>query len=396
MKKNKLKVLVLAVAIIMLFSTLSFAAEVTSLTSNDQVVNTSSEYETTPISEGGNETTTSDNSTSNWTNSDLYKWGDTFTVDGIIDGNAFLMGKDITISGEIGGDTFVFADKVTIDGGYVYSNLFVVANKLVINGIVYDVYGVADSFTLGEDGYVYRDMRVAANIIDLSGKVRRNAYITTSQLNLNTDNGTVIGGNLEYSSTSEFNIPDGAIQGEVKFNQETSEEKNVGEIISSYIIKGVNALFYVLVVVLLAIWLAPKFVDKVTKMDTKKSFISLGVGILTAIVSIIVLCILLFSGVFLNIFAALTMLFVVICMSGLAFASVYFGSLFAKLVKWNKKSLYVVSCLIVALVLWLLSQIPYIGWLIGILTSLFGIGSLVFNLIFKEKTSETVEVKTEE
>ena len=65
---------------------------------------------------------------------------DKVTIDKVVDGNAFVAAKEVTVTGEIGGDLFVVADKVTIEGGYVYSSLFVCANEVTINGVVYDVY----------------------------------------------------------------------------------------------------------------------------------------------------------------------------------------------------------------------------------------------------------------
>jgi hypothetical protein len=78
-------------------------------------------------------------------------------------------------------------------------------------------------------------------------------------------------------------------------------------------------------------------------------------------------------------------------MSSKAFASIYFGGLLAKYLKWDKKSKLVLSTLIATLIIWLISKVPYIGGIFSFLVALFGIGTLLVNVIKqKEKAKEEV------
>lgn len=401
MTKSKFKILLLIVTMVTLISTLSFATSeepVTTSLENDLTINSEDNNEDAIVEE--NEELDTTDTKSDWINSDLYKVGDKVEIKEIVDGNAFICANEVTISGEIGGDVFVIANKINITGGYVYSGLFAVANEITVNGIVYDAYIIANNFTLEKDGYVYRDLKVSASTINIDGIVRRDAYLTGMNINLNKENGTLIGNNLEYSSNSEIDIPENAVQGEVKFNKETIKEESVGEVISSYIFDVINVLIYSLVVILLAIWLAPKFVERVSTMGTKKAFASLGIGILAPIVAIIALFILLISTVCAQVAVAGTLVFMAICMSGLAFTSIYFGSLFNKLVKWEGKVKLVISTEIIALILWAICKIPYIGGFIGFLATVFGIGILLVNMVYRKETvkeeTPVVEEKTEE
>ena len=132
-------------------------------------------------------------------------------------------------------------------------------------------------------------------------------------------------------------------------------------------------------------------------MSTKKACICLGVGILTPVVTIFALLLLLLSSICFNVALAATFVFTAICMAGTAFASIYFGSLLAKTLKWDNKVKFVLSTLISALIIWLISQVPYIGGIFGFLAALFGIGILVVNVIYRkeepkeETTQETAE-----
>ena len=133
MLKAKSKILLAIFAIIMLVSSYCFAT-----------VEPISEAPTTTGEDSSNTTEVPEDISSSWTNSDLYIFEDKVTISNVVDGNAFVMGSEVTISGEIGGDLFVIADKLNIDGGYIYSNVFALANEITVNGVVYDIYAACD------------------------------------------------------------------------------------------------------------------------------------------------------------------------------------------------------------------------------------------------------------
>lgn len=384
MLKKRVKILFLLVTIITLLSTLSFA------TIEPRTTGESNENEIMPISE---EIPNLDEE--EWVYNDLYIMQDKYDLNKIVDGNVFIFANEVTISGEVGGNVFVFANKLTVNDGYINSTLFAIANEIVINGMIYDVYAACDNFTLEKDGFIARDLRLSSNNFNLNGKIRRDAYVGAAHYNINEEIGTLIGGNFNYSAKSELTIPEGIVVGEIRYSQKVIPEESVFEKVSSYIFDAINVLVYALVVVILAILLAPKFVERVSNMDTKKAFISLGIGILIPIVAIIALFMLLVSSVASLLSVASIFVFIAICMSGTAFASIYFGSIFAKLVKWEGKLKFVLASLITALIIWAISQVPYIGSIFGLLVSLFGIGTLFVNAIYRKENikEEVVEIK---
>lgn len=383
MLKRKFKVLFLLITVVTLLSTLSFATVEPRTTgeSNENEIMPISENEATPISEEE----TSDPDEEEWVNSDLYIMEDKYELNKIVDGNVFIFANEVTISGEIGGNVFVCANKLTINNGYIHSTLFAATNEIVINGMIYDVYAVCDNFTLEKDGFIARDLKLGTNTFNLNGKIRRDAYVSAAHYNIPEQNEPLIGGNFNYSAESELTVPEGIVIGEVKYNKEVISEESVFEKVSSYIFDAINVLVYALVVIILAILLAPKFVERVSNMDTKKAFVSLGIGILVPIAVIIALFILLISSVASMLSLAGIFIFIAICMSGTAFASIYFGSIFVKMAKWEGKLKFVLASLITALIIWAISQIPYIGGIFGLLVSLFGIGTLFVNAVYRKE-----------
>lgn len=396
MLKRKFKVLFLLITIVTLLSTLSFATIEPRTTGEDSEngVMPISADETIPISEEG----TPNLEEEEWINNDLFIMQDKYVLDKVVDGNAFIFANEVTINGEVGGNVFVFANKLTVNNGYINGSLFVAANEVVINGMIYDVYAACDNFTLEKDGFIGRDLKLTSNNFNLYGKVRRDVYVSAAHYNLPEASEPLVGGNFNYSNNSELTIPKEIVVGEIKYSKEIIPEESVFEKVSSYIFDAINVLVYTLVVIVLAILLAPKFVERVSNMDTKKAFVSLGIGILVPIAVIIALFMLLISSVASMLSVSGILIFIAICMSGTAFASIYFGSIFVKLVKWEGKVKFVLASLITALVIWAISQIPYIGGIFGLLVALFGIGTLFVNAIYRKEIAvqEVVETKTEE
>lgn len=390
MFKSKSKFLLLSIIIITLISTLSFATV-------EPV--TSYEANAIPISESDANTTSEDTTNiqeePEWVNNDLYISGDNYELNKIVDGNVYIIANEVIIKGEVGGNVFVCANKLTIEGAYIYSSLYAIANEITINGIVNDIYSVSDIFNLETDGFVYRDLRAISNTFNINGKVRRDAYLSGTTYNFNDENGALIGGNLKYSSNSELTIPDGIITGEIIHDSKLVEEENISSIIVSYIFNALSNLIFTFVIILLALWLAPKFTNRVNSMNTKKSLICFGIGIITPIVTIVTLMLLLISSVCSTIALAGTFVFIAICMSAKAFTSIYFGNLLTKVFKWEGNTKFVLSCLIASLIIWAISQIPFIGGLFGFLIALFGIGILFVNVICKNENKLLKEANSE-
>ena len=329
---------------------------------------------------------------SNWTNTDLYKIEEKVVIDGIVDGNAFVMAKEVTVTGEIGGDLFVMAETLNIDGGYIYSSIFAMANEININGITYDLYATCNKFNLKEDGLVYRDMRVAANEVNLNGRVRRDAYIETSNLNFATNVGTIIYGNLDFSSNQpEYTAPEGVVAGEVKYTAETFDdvkEVSVGAIIAKYVLDLVKTLVLTLVVVLLLLWLAPKFIEKVENMSVGKSFAALGIGFLAPIVLTIVGILLLILSIGSQVVLSAVFVYIFLSSLGFAITAIFFTKLLSKKVKMESKVKFILFTLLVAAGMWLVDQLPFIGGLVSFLSWAFGTGLVLVNILPKKQLKE--------
>lgn len=393
MLKNKWKIIALLVAIILVLMVPTVRAE-NEVTNEDVSVNPISEDpEATTSEETAQETTSEDN----FKRGDVYLTGDSVTIDYVVDGNLFVFANSLTINSQIGGDVFVVANSVNVgEQGYVFSNLFALSNDVTISGIVYDLYTSSNNVTI--NGYIYRDIRVTSNSLNINGIVGRNAYVKTNAINFATgsteenqitSNG-IISGDLNYTASSEFSIPEGSVAGTTNFTKSNnSNDVSVQE----YILSLGRFLATVAIIWLLCLWLAPKFLNNANQLVSKKSLPIVGYGILTPILTLIAFVIFIILGITSNIgLFALALLFLLFAISSSIFAIALNQFICNKLK--IEKTIGTFGMLIVsAAVIWGIALIPYVGGIASLLISIYGLGLIVYYIIPKKDKETTKDVK---
>lgn len=336
---------------------------------------------------------------SNMKSSDEYLFGDTITVDYIIDGNVFIFANNVVIDSQIGGNLFVCAKEVTIkENGFIVNSLFGFAEKFNISGVVCDLYAAAREVNLS--GYVYRDMRVGSETLNLSGIIGRDAYVEADKINFSTTNEdatitstAMISGNFNYTSDQEITIPENVVRGNVEFNKSTPTTNTKS--ISDYILSLGTFVCTVIAIWLLALWLTPKFVKNPYNLLSKKVLPALGYGILTPIVLAFAFGMLLVLGITSGVaLIALMTLAVLIAISSSSFVITANGLVCSKLkVEKTVQSFgMLIAC---AIVYWLITLIPVVGTIFSLVAGIIGLGIVVYNILpLKSKADKTEVVET--
>ena len=344
----------------------------------------------------GNETTseTTQSTDNSMKKSDVYLTGDDVKVDYIVDGNLFILANTVTISSQIGGDAFICAKTINVEKeGYIYSNLFAVANEVNISGVVYDLYTTAN--TLNINGYVYRDIRTSSDTLNFSGVIGRNAYVYSKNIEISSNsdgqssvtNKATIYGDLNYSSSSEASIPEGTVTGSVNYSPVTTSTKSKS--ISSYILALGRFIVTVLVIWLLYLWLAPKFLENTGALLSKKLLPVIGSGILTPIIFVIAFVLLLILGLTSNIAIIGTMLFAILLMISTSTFVIAVNNLVCKKFNISKNTTTFGILIITSAVIWLLELIPVVGSILNFVIMIIGLGILVTAIIpEKEKSNK--------
>ncbi len=327
-------------------------------------------------------------------NNDLFSASsESVVIEDIIEGNAFIYSNDVTIKGEIRGDLFVAGRNITVDKSAVISgNLFVYGIDVTISGVVDNVYGFITNFTIEDSGRVNRDINAIVNVLTLKGYVARNANISISDIVLPDDGQNVIGGNLNYSSSQDLNVPSGAVKGETNASIITNEAPSTGEIISSYIDNFIRVLAYALVIILLVAFFTPNFKEKVTYALVKRPFISAGIGILAIILIPIIAIVLMLTGYLLYIGISLLAVYVIILSITISILSIAFGNYLTNKCKNKTKEKFILLSVLSAVVIWLLQLIPMFGEWMSIFTVVFGLGLFVF-AFFTRKDVNSLKVE---
>ncbi len=385
--KNKLKIIALIAMLILALTLPIVRADDEPVVTNQEVTSpeATAENVSTDVPQTTNTPGTSDE---NFKKSDVYLTGDDVTIDYIVDGNLFIFANNVTINSQIGGDAFICAGNVTIgEQGYIFSNLFTASKNVTINGVVYDLYAACQNTTI--NGYVYRDIHVGSDIVNIFGTIGRNAAIDCNTLNLTKENAeeatssAAINGNLNYSAKEEISIPEGVVSGETTFEQQNTLEENS---IQDAFVKLGTYVITAVVIWLLCLWLAPKFLKNNTSLlTTKKILPVIGLGVLTPIVLFTLAILFFVLGITVTLgFFLLLVFFGIIIISNAMFIITFNNILCSKLK--IEKTMGIFGMLIAtSVVLWLVGLIPFVGFALGLIVSVLGMGIVVSSLVLREK-----------
>ncbi len=327
--------------------------------------------------------------------SDMYLLDSNVEVSQVVDGNVFVYGGTVKVTGAIRGNLFVLAENLDIsEDAIIQGSIFALANNITISGIVSDVYSMSNNFNLEEKAIVSRNIYIMSGATNLSGQVSRDAYISTRDLSFSEDAKEVIKGDLNYSSYNEVELDEGVVSGEVNFKQIENTVQSIGTIVLNIVYSAIVSLVFSVAIILVSLWFAPKFKDRVAEIVEKKNLSAFGFGLLVFFGGILAaLILLLFTygfGASIGVFLVAIVIMAYIASSTIFSMSI--GALIAKKIKSEKVGIYVLFALLVVLALNLIGYIPYIGGPIKFIASIVGLGILCINAY---KRKDLVSGKTE-
>ena len=381
MLKKKIKIISLIALLLISLLTPIVNAEneiAVEATTTDQVNPISEAQETLTIKEG-----------------DEYLFQDTVTINTPVDGNLFIMANTVTINTQVGGDAFIFANTLNIEeNGYILNNVFACANTINVKGVVYNIYSVGDTLTI--DGFVYRDVRSICNTLNINSMIGRNVFANCSSINFKEKPDTedtpsiasygTIQGDLNYFSDEEITIPEDSVAGETHFSQ---LQNNTTFDISNYMYSLGAILVSAIIIWLIGLWISPKLLHNTSHPITlRKALQIIGLGILVPIIitllSFIILLIPITSQLTILLLCVLAVLFFI----STSVAIIDINTMICNKLKITQ-NLYKLGFLIVTtIIFWLLTLIPYVGIVISLISIIWGIGTISYNILIKEKSDE--------
>lgn len=391
MFKKKTRFIVILLAILLVFSSFSLATD-------EGIM---------PISETSEEKVIQPRDTENEENAeqpeihdgDLYLFDNHIVMDKLVDGNVFIFGKDVEITGKINGSLFVCAETITFDKeAYVIQTIYACANNIHFNGAANDLYAMCRLLDMSYDSFIKRDIRVGAETFNFSGCAGRNVFVSANNFNFVTtqDASALVYGDLTYASNQELNISKEFVQGNVTYKKYTENEgTTIQEIVIDRAIDLCSSLLYVAIIFILAILLAPKFVEKassyISVASTSKAF---GIGILATVVAIFTSFVLLFSIIGIPVSFAIIALLILLLSIATAVTSICITYKLKEKFAYSKEYFTYLTLAGVIIVIWALKLIPYVGWIVSFVVKMLGFGIVVYYLLSKNKTMKNDNKQT--
>ena len=305
---------------------------------------------------------------------DLYIAGGTIIIDGTINGDLIAGGGTITVNGTVNGSIMAAGGTVNINGEVTHA-VRVIGGTLNISGTIgRDLLVASGEFSMASTAEIGGDLLLGAGTARIDGLIK-------GDINSGVDSLTIastasIQGKLTYISENEANIQSGAqIGGTITHRLPDVKEKTAAGI---GLWGKVIGYLMTLVVGIIIVLLAPRRVKAVTESIRTRPWASLGWGAvilvatpiaaIVAFITIIGIPVGLISLVLYTIAIYLTQLFVGLLI-GLWIIGAFRGV--------ETRAALVGALTLGLAILSLLELIPYLGFVIGLATILFGLGAIL-------------------
>ena len=312
---------------------------------------------------------------------DLYLTGNDITMDKLVNGNVYITGNKVKVTGQIAGNLFIFANTVEFEDAYIESSAYICANDVKFQAVSSDLYICSNSLEIPSNYGVYRDLKCFSNNLNLLGIVGRDAYCEATNLTISKDDAkATIYGDFNYGSKSEIEIPEGAVEGEVKYSQIINEKNNNN--ISDYIYSAICAIIFTLLIYGLALLFTKGSIEKCTKITAKKFLPAFGIGILSLILVPVASILLMITTVGVPVAFALLVFYGLLISIATTVFSISISNIVCDKFKLTNGWLKALGVIIVSLLVYILGIIPYVS-ILKILIVILGFGTIIMNMFFK-------------
>jgi len=324
-----------------------------------------------------------------YVNGDLMSAGQTLTSNGNIKRDFIGVGQTIFVGGSVGDDIVIASQKSTIDAEVegdviVAGGEIEISRESIINGNIYSYGGTAII-----KGHVKGSIKCVGDDIFISGIIEKNANLDASG-SIAFLTGARILGDLNYkyaeeiANLSEKNI----VSGDISFEKTTEK----GKYFSGYkFLFELWSLIASIIVGLLMIVFLKRNVRGAIILIKRKFFKSFGIGAAVLIgIPILILLLLIFV---ITIPAGLILLaiYLIIVYVSKIYVGILLGNYLLKR-PLEGEQIYYLPLILGLIIIAVLSNIPYIDWLVSLIVALLGMGGIAIYLYSShtEKAEEEI------
>ena len=296
-----------------------------------------------------------------------------------INGNVYIMANKVTINGYIEGNVFILAQEVNINSPCrIEKTLYIAANNINFKGgYLFDIYATANTINFTTNAYAIRDVKFAANTINLAGYFGRNLDLSANTINVDFQD-LKVQNNFTYSAPEEIKDVQRNVEGEVNYTP--AEKVEVKNVILDKLTSLIQVLVFALIVASLLIFVFKKYPAKsanVLELHPVKAFLY---GLLV-IVCVPILSILLFITLF---GACLGGALLFSLAAVLTISNIIVALACARKLKGEDKKATLLFTILFVLIIWVLKLIPIIRVVVNIVVPILGTG--IFTLAVLEKS----------
>ncbi len=325
-----------------------------------------------------------------------FKTGGTITIDGTVNGEAYLIGENIIVNGNINGDliatgvTVTFngnvSDNVRLAGGTVSISGHIGKNALIFGGQTEVeknavIQGNLVEFSRNTNilGKIDGEARITAANIFFNGKTGQNAKLISN--NISFGNNFLVGGNLEYQAVNQIASLKPQVKGNVVFVKRnghlpTTNLKQLGLKLVS-LISWINYLCS-LIIGFLLVFVFPKQFSNINKFLAEKPLASFIFGL-------VFYCLIPFGLIILGltiIGIPLAFLFIFLLVLLIFVSRVVVGLLIGSRILSDGESKFL-PLLLGLTILQIVSLIPYLGLISKVLIVILGSGAVLLSKLGK-------------
>lgn len=321
----------------------------------------------------------------------LYAASNNITIDGEIKGDLIAVAQVITINGRLDGDLIATAQTIIVNGE-VNGSVRLLANTANLNGqIARNVNFAGNSLNVGENAKINWDLLSAAINTNIRGLIQGNVYGSGDNFilsgtvakdfnfskhqgkNITLSQEAIIGGDLNYNQDTELILKTGAnISGNINLTEKENNKKT-----NNYLWSLLYSIFATILIGLVLISLGKKLIPLLREAGEDKAALSLGLGLLTFLISPVIITLLMITVVGIPLALILLIALIILFFLGKVFTTIFIGREFIRLVYHKKRKTLITPLIAGVIITCLLFSLPYIGWILSLLAASFGFGALI-------------------
>jgi cytoskeletal protein CcmA (bactofilin family) len=330
---------------------------------------------------------------------DVFAAGGGITLQNQVAGDALLAGGQVNLNAPVGGDAALAGGEVTVSGS-VGQDLYAAGGQLRINGMVAGSARLAGGdIRLAQGGRVADGVSAAGGRIALDGTVGGYANIAGGSMSID---GTV-NGDVEAAGGSLRIGPNAVIQGQLTYRGPRAADVAAGAQVRDGVnniayeppmsrrglpfLLGMVALLWLVgwaIVGALLLWLFPAQTRGATLAAQANPGFAALIGLIALVVIPVIIVLLMLSGIGIPLALLAALLYFVLLpldfLSGIIAIGDWFLPRLTRQPGEVTAGHRIVAFILALIAVAILTQIPFIGWLGGLLLWIIGIGALLLAL----------------